>query len=283
LSGQKSFLYTLKQFYFRRFLRIFPIYYLFLIALLILNVDNLRNSFLWHFLYLSNIYFFIANCWQGSISHLWTLAVEEQFYMIWPWLILLIPSRHILKTIVLFIIVAIIYRFTANLYLNFFSRLLTPACFDAFGLGALLAWQDHSGGGNNVLWKILDQRKIILIVSIIFYLFLTYVIPKELGTIIKPALLKFVISVISLALISLAIGENSKFMQSVFGNKPVVYIGKISYGIYLYHNIFTSFTIDGLNPVLMFAVKTCLLLALSTVSWFLIEKPLISLKRYFAY
>ncbi|MBK8553825.1 MAG: acyltransferase [Ignavibacteria bacterium] len=85
----KKKIHSIKQFYIRRTLRIFPIYYITIFICLLFNVQDIRDKFFWFLFYASNIYFYNINDWAGSLSHLWTLAVEEQFYLLWPFIILL--------------------------------------------------------------------------------------------------------------------------------------------------------------------------------------------------
>ena len=72
--------FAIRQFYTRRVLRIFPLFYMTLALLVLVNVRPVRQTFLWHVCYLSNVYFFRQGAWIGQISHFWSLAVEEQFY-----------------------------------------------------------------------------------------------------------------------------------------------------------------------------------------------------------
>src|SRR5882757_1220817 len=69
---------VLRQFYARRFLRIFPLFYAALIVALLLRADGMSETWHWHASYLSNIYFYLLG-WHGQMSHFWSLAVEEQF------------------------------------------------------------------------------------------------------------------------------------------------------------------------------------------------------------
>jgi peptidoglycan/LPS O-acetylase OafA/YrhL len=87
--------FQVRQFYIRRSLRIFPIYYLTLIVACALGLQVVRDTFWWHAGYLSNFYIASTGIWHGYISHLWSLSVEEQFYLIWPALILAAPRRWI--------------------------------------------------------------------------------------------------------------------------------------------------------------------------------------------
>jgi peptidoglycan/LPS O-acetylase OafA/YrhL len=79
---------SLYKFYARRFLRIFPIYYLLLILLWFVDHGRVANGIWWYVFYASNFYCIKIQDW-GGLGHLWSLAVEEQFYLVWPFIILL--------------------------------------------------------------------------------------------------------------------------------------------------------------------------------------------------
>jgi peptidoglycan/LPS O-acetylase OafA/YrhL len=80
---------ALKRFYSRRILRIFPIYYLTLFVALALQVRPIQQGAIWHLTYTSNFIAPFHPEWMGPASHFWTLAVEEQFYLVWPCIMLL--------------------------------------------------------------------------------------------------------------------------------------------------------------------------------------------------
>src|ERR1700742_2364936 len=75
---------ALRIFYSRRFLRIFPVYYATIFLTALINVHPMRQTFFWHLSYLSNVYEAFFRDASTPISHFWSLAVEEQFYLIWP-------------------------------------------------------------------------------------------------------------------------------------------------------------------------------------------------------
>ena len=75
---------AIKAFYVRRSLRIFPVYYAVVIAITILGVYSARETFWYNVTYTTNIYLFINNTWTQNTAHFWSLAVEEQFYVVWP-------------------------------------------------------------------------------------------------------------------------------------------------------------------------------------------------------
>ncbi|MGH7802858.1 MAG: acyltransferase family protein, partial [Candidatus Binatia bacterium] len=73
--------FALRAFYARRFLRIFPVYYAVLLVTFALGFDAVREELGWHLAYLSNWHFAARGEFGISTSHLWSLAVEEQFYL----------------------------------------------------------------------------------------------------------------------------------------------------------------------------------------------------------
>lgn len=287
-SLNQSKLHSLKQFYIRRTLRIFPIYYITIFILLIFNINNIRQIFFWFLTYTSNIYFYLIQNWAGSLSHLWTLAVEEQFYIIWPFIILFIPKRFLFRTIILIISTGPVFRTVLFLFSNGspaasdFIHILTPSCMDSFGLGALLAYAITFN------FKIIDlmkirQNKICIGSFILIIIFLL----TEVNS-LSVFLFRTCISVLSLFIILKALTGFKGTLRYILDNKFFIYLGKISYGLYLFHNFIPSvWNLLKLsvpeNMFLKFISYSLLLIAISSVSWYLIEKPANGLKKHFSY
>ncbi|MEO7356301.1 MAG: acyltransferase [Ignavibacteria bacterium] len=279
---------VLKQFYIRRTLRIFPIYYLTLFILYILNVQGIREKFLWFLFYASNIYFYKINDWAGNLSHLWTLAVEEQFYIIWPFIILFIPKKYLLKSIIGIIIFGPVFR--TYLFIisggtdwgSTFIHILTPSCMDCFGLGALLAYYKVFGNCKNILSS--KQALIFLIINIACVVILSFFEENAISVF----LFRFNISVICMFIIYKSITGFHGVAGKILENPVIMFLGKISYGLYLYHNFIPIiYAFLGLPPVqninVNFILQLSILIIISTLSWYLIEKPINSLKKYFSY
>jgi len=247
------------NFYGRRMLRIFPIYYITIFLLLIFHDflgTHIQNGFIYFLTYTSNYYFFKMQNWDVIVSHLWSLSVEEQFYIIWPFVMLFVPWKHIPKAIFLFIICGIlsqlIFRATQ------FGDILTSSCFDAFGLGALLAWQ--------VIVKPVRMEKFFSLLSKVSIFAIII-----LGSIAFDRSYYFLFGRLAIRIIGLWFITYTVYREDKLNNSPnhflnnpwLIRMGKISYGIYLYHLI--------------------ILIGVSALSWRFIEKPLLNLKKYFRY
>jgi len=97
--------FAMRAFYARRFLRIFPLFYSIIVAAYVLNLAPMRETVLWHVSYLSNFYFFFHQGWNGNVSHFWSLAVEEQFYLFWPAIVLFAPTQRLLHWFLAFCVI----------------------------------------------------------------------------------------------------------------------------------------------------------------------------------
>ncbi|RVD02393.1 acyltransferase, partial [Mesorhizobium sp. M2A.F.Ca.ET.029.05.1.1] len=144
-------------FYLRRALRIFPAYYV-MLTLAAAFLPEIRTSLPWHAAYLSNVLFALNGNWDPwQLAHLWSLSVEEQFYLFWPLLIVLSPRQTLIPTLIGVILAAVAFRAAIMFYLpeGPARYVLTPAAFDALGAGALLAAIEASNRLTDVLrWRL---------------------------------------------------------------------------------------------------------------------------------
>ena len=286
-KNNTGIIHSLKNFYVRRTLRIFPVYYLTILILFILNINDIREIIIWFITYTSNIYFYSIHSWVGSISHMWTLAVEEQFYIFWPLLILLIPKKYILPSISGVIVFSIIFRavmfyFSDKSENSFdFISILTPSCMDSFGFGAILAFYRNK----NPEFKFSSMKAKLFLSANILLIIVMLQLQENL---LNASNFRFSVSVAAVFLISkLSIGFTG-FMKLIFENKVLMYLGKISYGMYLFHMLipmlYNYLKLPKSSYLLVqFFCYTALLITVASLSWFLLEKPINNLKKYFSY
>src|SRR4051812_126623 len=86
--------HVLKQFYIRRALRIFPIYYLVLAIAWLVGSADVHEQLPWLATYTYNVWIAHLGWFTKYFAHFWSLCVEEQFYLVWPWLLVFAPRRR---------------------------------------------------------------------------------------------------------------------------------------------------------------------------------------------
>ncbi len=129
------------RFYVRRTLRLFPAFFLVLGVAVWAAVPLARETWPWHAAYLSNVFIAGEAQWQGHLSHFWSLAVEEQFYLVWPWLIVFAPARWLGAVVATAVVLGPLSRFaaaSAGLTEGFWA-LVPGGSADSLGLGAWVA------------------------------------------------------------------------------------------------------------------------------------------------
>ena len=286
----KRQVHPLKQFYIRRSLRIFPLFYLVVLATALLNVKPARDLLIWNLTYTSNFYFALKGSWGGPISHFWSLAVEEQFYLLWPFLILYLPRKHLAKFILGAVCLSPIYQisgFYAGLNGKFLSITML-ACLIYLAMGGLLA---------NFRFESPEKYKNLASLSAYNWAGLFLFGAMIATSLIPNYLLKLTASSVATALFfTWLIHKASVGFRGPAGKllewKPLLFIGSISYGIYVYHNLIPVivpriFSVLHLPyPQNVFAhalVSLVLTLIVATLSYLLFERPINNLKRYFEY
>jgi peptidoglycan/LPS O-acetylase OafA/YrhL len=286
--------FVIRQFYARRVLRIFPLFYMTLALLVLLNVRPIRQTLIWHACYLSNVYFFRLGHWAGQTSHFWSLAVEEQFYLVWPYLIIFLPLRFLRPAMLASIGLAPAYRVVMAIVDpgSPVAFVLTIGCLDALGIGALLAYVERSGRDSG--WKAEAVARWLLRIGLTTWAAIIGL--NQLG--LAPAPLLAMRQTFIDMFFGWLILNGAKGFKGWFGRflqwSPMAYLGKISYGLYVFHNLAIYglvFIIRDLHaPIALYdlgwlRVLSLLLLTVSAaaVSWHFFEKPLNDLKRFFPY
>jgi peptidoglycan/LPS O-acetylase OafA/YrhL len=279
---------VLRAFYARRFLRIFPLYYLVLFLLLVLGVRDIRDTIPWHALYLSNI--LSARAGQYAFpSHFWTLSVEEQFYLAWAPIVLFLPRRWLKGAVIMMIAIGPLSRI--GVYLITARKVaavaLPTSCLDLLGIGCLLALLWHDGSNSDALR--LRLGRIALAVGTLLLVLETALELADRGMKLRVMLFTLPVALISFWIVDRSTRGFAGLPGRLLGSAPLVYLGTISYGLYVYH-IFVPLAARALGlpfpeergvwRVLAVFVVT---VAVASLSWHLYEKPINMLKRRFPY
>jgi peptidoglycan/LPS O-acetylase OafA/YrhL len=267
-------------------LRIFPLYYLVILLAAIVGFSDVRRNFWWYVTYTVNYYGLVTNEGIG-LPHFWTLALEEQFYLTWPILILLIPRQGLLLVPLAAILVAVITRAVIVVFhLNWMSLMLTPVCLDTLGLGALLAV--CSDLRLNRVMSLLEKAGIWVGLPLLIALKITgnFGVLGGLGIII----FNIAVGLFSVWMITRAIKRFGGVIGWILDRRSLRYLGTVSYGLYVYHLpvmmiVLRRWRLVGMpnSPLLKAIVCGGLTVVIASLSWFLFERPINGLKRWFPY
>lgn len=287
MEAGKSALSIFKIFYIRRALRILPIYYLLIIGLLIFNIALICKSCWWHFFYASNFYFWLHGKLEGSLSHFWSLAVEEQFYLIWPSVILFIPKKNLQLTFIIGICTAVVFRYLIAAQGNDIGRILMPGSLDSFCIGGLMVfYQMHKPQQVSSIRRFPLAITVMLAVLVLCACMIHHLPTKEFVAIYF-LLISLISGIIIFGLINF---KAPKAVAFLFKNRFILFIGKISYGMYLFHNfipyiygIEIPFLPPFMNLYIAQLLRFSILLVIASLSWYIIEKPILKLKGRFNY
>ncbi len=295
----------LRYFVMRRFLRIFPIYYL---AILILMPRMTWPEIIGCATYTSNFVFMGLDI-NGPMGHSWSLAIEEHFYLLWP-PIVAFTSVKTSRRVILFgvfplAVLSLVLAYTVapwdthpGAVKEFIFRSSTIR-FASLGFGALLAYSEIRVRGS----KALGIAIIVLGVALSTFFSLRGLgktgllatvqeIPATKGDLHRIALGLSVISFpcLSLALVTSAVIWTGSWAPHavLLRAAPLRWVGRISYGLYIYHiPIFESAGVWGVNPFEPSKTRVFVVVGLSfavaALSYRFIEQPLLRYGRRFRY
>lgn len=273
-----------RNFYARRCLRIWPLYYSVLLFMFVIvpilrpsevhAVFGARSSPWWAYLvFLQNFLVPIPASATGPLGVTWSLAVEEQFYLLWPLVVRFCTEAQLRKIAIVVICLSPALRFylwlhQVNIYSNPFCRL------DGLMAGAFLALVLRSDCF--LPRKFLKQAWITLLVS------------APLALIFDTFHARWIVfsftAIASVSFVYLSLFSTQRWLQALLTNPFLVYTGTISYGIYLLQKIpldlAKTFHLEK-HQLLAPLITTAATYAAAALSWNVLEKPFLKLKRFF--
>jgi peptidoglycan/LPS O-acetylase OafA/YrhL len=282
-----------RQFYIRRFLRIFPLYYFVLAVMLLLGVEAVIE----HKWSLLTYTFNVAVAYQGwfpdTVAHFWSLAVEEQFYLFWPFLILFAPRRWLLRGAIGIALLGPLYRAYAKAVdLNGVALYtVTFASLDALAIGAVIAILADGRAAPAPLRR--DLVKYVLPCAALSAIGLLAAGPmNRAGDFAYTALFDTAVALIFASVVAAASGGIRGFPGRVLDQPWLQYSGRIAYGLYVYHlllsePVYAAGTAVGLycshGAPIYFVAASIVTFVVAALSWHLLEAPINALKDRFAY
>lgn len=312
---QTSILHSLKVFYYRRALRIFPLYYFYLFIILLCSVLFFNNEFYfkhvqqffpWLYTYTYNLTK-TFDYWQFNplANHFWSLCVEEQFYLIWPFFILFFNNKINKYTCIALVVFVPVFRHLFLLYLSNYRHLFNEGIpdainwftfnhFDAFAIGGLL---------NFIPIQNLNKKVVIWFMILAAFLFFEFGLMniylsgetvtwsslgyplfsvKNFQHVWSYSISNILFVSIILYLIWSHYNGKSSFVNTILANKVMLFIGKISYGVYVWHwfvlVIIQRYVVLDHN-IFHFIIYYAVVIFVAFASYELFEKKFLSLKN----
>jgi len=276
---------NIRAFYFRRILRIFPLYYLLVLISFILfswrssiHINYWAQLFFW-----GNFEVIRQQDWPGGfLTVLWTLCVEEHFYLVIPFLIFLVPIKHvkwIFLGVVIISIASKIYFVEHYQAYWFHINCHTLSKMDVIALGGLLATIQFE---NRFRFR-LSPLIVVLSLGIIVFLMSTISFVDYTGF-TNAVFKRYLVIIPFIFFFSVYVFNDHPFLTGIKKNVFINYLGSISYGVYMYHSIVLFCIKPWMNDqtvlqkiALAFATAVATIV-IAAISYHYLEKPFLRLK-----
>ncbi len=212
----------------------------------------------------SNIYWAASNPPVPFLQHTWSLAVEWQFYLAWPLVLLALSAVGMRKRgLFVFVFLTVVGVWIARFYGDQLLR------FDGILIGSMIPLLKD----NRVFRQIFNKKRADWYFFIPSLIAIFIMVAQPVNSYLGPT--KPIVSVLTAVIISyLIVGEKSS-MGVLLDNSFLRYFGRISYGLYLYHfPIAALMYVHGMKPVAMLLASICISIPIAELSWRYLELPL---------
>jgi peptidoglycan/LPS O-acetylase OafA/YrhL len=299
-----------RNFYVRRVLRIFPLYYAVLLVLFFLvplvpalrgaTLDQLRHEQAWAWLYGVNILVGLRGAWGALpyIDHFWSLSVEEHFYLVWPLVVWRLgrDARRLMLVSLGLSVGAMVARLVGSIagLSEWTTYVLTPFRLDGLALGGFLAVLARRPGGVELIRRLLPRVAAIggtLLVA-------TYVwtlLDRTHMQLVLPIRASTTLVLLAALLVWALLAPADALVSSLFRSRPLTFLGTYSYGLYVYHHFISYYLAEQRTEVALTArlgshaaavaaqasAGIAVSIAIAYLSYELFEKRVLALKRFF--
>lgn len=289
---------VVKNFQIRRQLRIAPVYFACVAAVVLVWHVQYGAVWLWPATFTTNFYILLHGQWPGCLAPLWSVAVQEQFYLVWPFVILFCPRRLVFAALGTLLVAAPLFRYWATYHWGIEQHVLPGyehvlpgyvqtaplAVCDSLAIGGIVALLAKSGALSRRRIRVTGAAAgglLLLMLGLSHY---------GVGVRLEVSFSETAYDVLlGLGVYVLAVGVRGP-VGWLLQSYPLVYLGQITYGIYLFHmpmaQAFTALSLHvsvpyGYQGFLFFLVVTAATIVTAAASWHLVEKPIDGLRRRF--
>ena len=281
---------SLRNFYIRRSLRIFPAFYVYFTIVIVLALLT-RRDIVWphaiaSLFYVSNYYVAINGEVATPLSHSWSLGIEEQFYLLWPLAFLLLGRSRRRMALALALAIAVVWLRRAALSVGGTPWTYIHYAFDTRAdqllVGCLLAVSLKAGIARRLFGGL--TRSTWASAATALLLLASVPAGRSWGTQYQQAVGFAVQPIIVAALIVQVIALRDTALWRWLNWKWVAYLGTISYSTYLYQQIVPGpvmRTLDGQPVLFQVAVSCIVILTLASASYWFVERPFLRMKHRF--
>ena len=277
---------SLKRFYIRRCLRILPAYVFFLLAMALLQqlgaVHVPPGAWVNAATYTTSL---VSLDDGGDLGHTWSLSVEEHFYLLWPFLFLILGRRRGFFACAAYVALTPLLRVA---YYTYVARhggvsvsFFTFCQMDCIAVGCCLALLATSATARRYLWPSAGCLAVLLLGAAALLLLskaLTTAFAQDRAVALYQTFLSPTANALLLAVIVwCGINASGSWLSGLLNSRPLVLVGVLSYSIYLWQQPLTDWTRDG--GVLSFPFNVCLVALAACFSYVVIESPFLRLKE----
>lgn len=271
---------SLRLFYLRRAFRLLPALWLYLLVVGAIAVVGGLPHHPWHS-FVSSLFYIRNLVGQGhETNHLWSLSIEAQFYLFWSLVLVALPKRNrtrLLIALVGLVSITVWRVYAAQTGMATVGALYTRSDFrfDAPLFGCLLALIEQvapqttrwltSSGWRSALLGFIGVTGLIVWVGL------------DLGAAAYPGMDSTIVCLLSVVLILSQVGVQCR-VSRVLAWSPLVIIGQMSYGLYLWQQLFLGSLVPGFDLIRVFPFGLLATIAATVVSYWCLERPLIQLK-----